>query len=191
MIRHKFVLAAALLLQGLAPTTSFADTLMEGFTCCNLHYEGDWISDANWATLPFLPAGSRIAVNEFGRQRATVTIDGRRMRIGLDYGREAESKEQFLAKLVVTDDPKLRIATYSPDIQAAIRAGKVMPGMTKEQVIISLGYPRTDTTPSMTQPEWTYWTLAGDRYIVIWGPDERVKDIDSLRKIRPLIVHGE
>ena len=33
------------------------------FTCCNLHYDPDgWISDANWATLSFIPAGTPVKV---------------------------------------------------------------------------------------------------------------------------------
>jgi hypothetical protein len=33
-----------------------------GFACCNLRYEGDWISDGNYAVLPMLPAGTPIKV---------------------------------------------------------------------------------------------------------------------------------
>jgi len=202
MFRRILAIGALALIQGLAVSSAAADSFgapaattgdvpFDGFTCCNLRYEGDWISDANWTMLPVIPAGSRITVKDFGRYRANVSIEGRPMRIGQEYGREQESKEQFIAKLVVKNDPQLRIATFSTDVQAAIRAGKVMPGMTKEQVIISLGYPRTDTTVSLELPEWTYWTHDGDRYIVIWGPNQLVKEIDSLRKIRSLIVYGQ
>ncbi|WP_295642211.1 hypothetical protein [uncultured Methylibium sp.] len=161
------------------------------YTCCNLRYQDDWISDANWATLPFIPAGARIAVGEYGRHRATVVIDGRVMRVGHDYGRAQESKEQFVAKLLVHEDPKLRIAGFPAAIQAAIHEGKVMPGMTREQVIISLGHPRTDVTRSADLAEWTYWTLNGDEYVVIWGSDQRVKEIDAPRSIKRLVVQSE
>lgn len=163
----------------------------EAYTCCNLRYQDDWISDANWATLPFIPAGARISVGEYGRHRAHVVIEGRAMRVGHDYGRAQESKEQFVAKLLVQEDPKLRIASFPPSVQAAIQAGKVMPGMTREQVIISLGYPRTDVTRSTDLAEWTYWTLHGDEYVVIWDADQRVKEIDAPRSIKRLVVHFE
>lgn len=163
----------------------------EAYTCCNLRYENDWISDANWATLPFIPAGARISIGEYGRHRATVVIDGRVMRVGHDYGRAQESKEQFVAKLLVHEDPKLKIASFPPAIQVAIHAGKVMPGMTREQVIISLGHPRTDGTRSTDLSEWTYWTFNGDEYVVIWGTDQRVKEIDAPRSIKRLVVQSE
>lgn len=183
----------ALLLQACAtpPSPVAADTAGTLYTCCNLRYEGDWISDANWASLPFIPAGSAVVVKDFGRYRANAIIDGRPMRIGLDYGREQETREQFVRKLMVEHDPKLRIATFDKEVQAAIQAGKVRPGMTKEQVIISLGYPRTDTTRSTERSEWTYWTIDEQDYVVIWGPDQRVKEIDATQRVKRLVVHGE
>lgn len=162
------------------------------FTCCNLRYDGDWISDANFATLPFIPAGARISVNDYGRHRASVLIEGRPFRIGHDYGREQESTQQYVRKVVVSEDPKRRIATFPATVQAAIGAGKVMVGMTKEQVRISLGYPRTDKTRSLDSSEWAYSTsYGGDEYFVIWGTDELVKDIDGLRRVKRLVVHDE
>jgi hypothetical protein len=177
-----------------APADASADSKSNDnayFTCCNLHYEDDWISDGNWTTLPFIPAGARIAVKEYGRHRASVFIDGRPMRIGHDYGRDQESKEQFVAKLMVKEDPKARISGFDKETQAAIRAGKVMLGMTKEQVIMSLGYPRTDLTRSLGLDEWTYSTYENDTYVVIWDSDERVKEVDTAsRAVRRAVVYS-
>lgn len=119
------------------------------YTCCNLRYEGDWISDANWMGLPFVPAGARIVIKDYGRHHANVLIDGRPMRIGLDYGREQQSVQQFAPTLVTQADPRVRLASYEARVQAAIRAGQVLPGMTREQVTMALGPPRSDGTRSL------------------------------------------
>jgi hypothetical protein len=174
-----------------APETPAASMTDAQFTCCNLRYEGDWISDANWATLPFVPAGSRIKVVDYGRNRASVMIDGRPMRIGLDYGRAQGTTEKFVSKLLVREDPNLRIATFPANIAAAIRAGKVMPGMTHDQVIVSLGYPRADGTPSLESAGWKYWTRANEEYIVRWDSDRRVKEIDGAHGVKLRVVHAE
>ena len=107
-----------------------------GYACCNLHYEGDWISDSNLAQFAFIPAGTPIKVNKIDGYRAYVEVDGKAMRLGHDYGRAQESTEQWVNKLVVLDDPKAKIAKFSPTVRKAIEAGKLMKGMTKEQVII-------------------------------------------------------
>ena len=40
---------------------------LTGYTCCNLHYDGDWISDANYTDLPFIPAGTPISLSRPSR----------------------------------------------------------------------------------------------------------------------------
>ena len=85
-------IALALLTAGFALAAS-AQELFEGYTCCNLHYDKDWISDANWGNLPKIPAGTPIKVTSYGWNRAAVEIDGKPMRLGHDYGRNEESLE--------------------------------------------------------------------------------------------------
>ena len=66
-----------------------------------------------------------------------------------------------------------------------------MPGMTKEQVTISLGYPRTDMTPSTDRSEWHYGARDGEEYIVIWGPDQRLQEIVGPPNVTSLVVYAK
>ncbi len=149
------------------------------YTCCNLHYEQDWISDANFVTLPMIPAGARIVVKSYGHHRAHVLIDGEPMRFGLDYGRKRETPEQFVAKLIVAEDPRQRLAGYEPVVREAIERGRVVIGMTREQVLMALGHPRTDLNASLDAPRWVYVTYQHDEYAIVWGPDGRVRAVES------------
>lgn len=149
-----------------------------GFACCNLHYEGDWISDSNLAQLAFIPAGTRINVKKIDGYRAYVEVDGKPMRLGHDYGREQETTEQWVNKLVLVEDPRLKIAKYPPAIRKAIEAGKLMKGMTKEQVIISVGYPQTNENPKLDGPYWRYWWSSYGPYYVYWSAN-KVSKIDG------------
>lgn len=174
-----------------APADSSDVAATESYTCCNLRYEGDWISDLNGIGLPFVPAGARITVKDYGRYRAYVLIDGRPMRIGQDYGRKQETKEQYVAKLIVKDDPRQRMASFPPAVQAAIQEGKVIAGMTKDQVIMSLGYPRTDVTPSLADSEWTYWTAEeAEEFTLVWSRDGHLQEIDAERRILRRVVYS-
>lgn len=161
-----------------------------GYTCCNLHYEDDWISDANWPMLPFVPAGARILVKDYGSNRAEVLIDGRKMRIGHDYGRKQESREAYIAKLIVREDPALRLVTYEPEVQAAIRAGKLLKGMTRDQVLMSMGHPRTDTAPSPAARRWIYWLTEQDSFAVVWSEQDKVEFIDAPDNVLDLVLYG-
>ncbi len=150
--------------------------LPSGYTCCNLHYENDWISDANWSSMPMIPAGASIKVLDYGRYRVHVEIDGRKMRLGLDYGRQ-QSLEAWARRIVVADDPRRTIAAWPAPVRDAVRAGKVAIGMSKEQVIVSLGYPPMHQTPSLDAPQWKYWHTGFGSFLVVWDSAGRVKDV--------------
>ena len=175
-------LAIAALLAGCKASDSKPDqpepALLSGYTCCNFHYEKDWINDGNYAQLPMIPAGSPIRVTSYGRYRAHVEIDGKPFRLGLDYGRNSETTEKWVAKLVTQTDPRVRLASYPPNVREAILAGKIMLGMSKEQVIMSLGYPITDENPRLDAPFWKYWWSSFGRYDVYWNGD-RVSKVDA------------
>jgi hypothetical protein len=161
---NKRLRIACLAAIGLASNAAFGEDMPSGYTCCNFHYEKDWISDANWRYLPMIPAGAKIKVLDYGSNRASVEIDGKPMRIGHDYGRREQKLQEFVQKLVVKSDPKARIAKYPDNVRAAIREGKVIRGMTREQVIISAGYPPTHRTPSLDASVWNMWATRTGRY---------------------------
>lgn len=148
-------------------TKKDAPPLRTGYTCCNFHYEGDWISDANWSEMPFIAAGAPIKVTGYGRYRVHVEIDGKPMRLGLDYGRSQETLEQFAEKLVALENPQEKIKKYPADIREAIRLGKVVPGMSKKQAIIAVGYPMTSETASLDAPVWNYWLSSFAQYQLV------------------------
>jgi hypothetical protein len=170
-------LAAACLALCAAPLAC-AQALIQGYTCCNLHYDKDWISDANWLHAPMIPAGARIKVLSYdASNHATVEIDGKPMRIGQDYGRKEESLEKFISKLVVKTNPRSKIDRYPENVRSAIKNGKVIPGMTREQVIISVGYPPTHRTPTLDSPVWHHWQSRAGRFEVRWDDKGRVREI--------------
>jgi hypothetical protein len=154
-----------------------AAPLREGYTCCNLHHEDDWISDSNYGSLPFIPAGTPVKLKSYGRHRLHVEMDGKEMRIGLDYGREQETLEQFAEKLIVAEDPRPKIARFPADVREAIRFSQVVAGMSKEQTIIAVGYPQRDETVSLDAPVWNYWASSFGPYRVVWGKNGRIREI--------------
>ena len=175
-----WIAAASALVAGCANTMLPAyNPLPVGYTCCNLRHADDWISDGNWGSFPMIPAGSPIKVVGYGSNRAFVEIDGKAFRIGHDYGRTQESLEQYVAKLVVQDSPRERIAAYPDPIREAIRTGRLTQGMTREQALIAAGYPPTHRTPFLDAPVWTYWKDRLTSYNVGWDADGRLRNLDA------------
>jgi len=173
-----------------APPPAGSQTLpRQGFACCDLHYSRDWINDGNYAELPMIPAGTPVEVLNYGRHRAYVKVDGKPMRLGHDYGRDQESLEAWVNKIVINSDPRGRIATYPPPVQAAIREGKVMVGMTREQAITSIGYPLTSENVSLDAPMWRIWRSSHGEYQLNFGADGRIKSVTGDDSVTTLVIY--
>jgi hypothetical protein len=127
------------------------------YTCCNLHYESGDVSDANYYVGGMLPLGTPVQVQKLDGRSVTILADGKQLTLQQRYGYQQESIQQYADKILVADDPKLRLSSYSQSAQAAIKESRVEIGMTRDQVVMSLGYPPTHRTPTLSGPEWTYW----------------------------------
>jgi hypothetical protein len=151
----------------------------QGFACCDLHYNKDWINDYNYSDLPLIPAGTPVEVVNYGHYRANIKVDGKPLRLGQDYGREVETLDQYVKKIIVNEDPRPRIAAYPAAIQEAIRQGKVMVGMTREQCIVAVGYPMPSENVSMDAPTWRMWRSSSGEYRLYFGPDGRLNKVSA------------
>jgi hypothetical protein len=161
----------------------------QGFACCDLHYDKDWINDGNYAELPMIPAGTPVEVLKYGLNRAYIKVDGKPMRLGHDYGRSQESLEAWVGKVIVSEDPRPRIAGYPRPVQAAIHEGKVMVGMTREQAIASIGYPLTSENESLEAPMWRIWRSSHGEYDLNFGADGRIKSITGEDGVTSLVIY--
>lgn len=165
--------------------------IRNGFACCNLHYDGDWISDSSQSQLPFIAVGTPIKVTKIEGYRAYVEIGGKPMHLGLDYGRTQETTEQWVNKLVVLEDPKLKIAKFAPTTRKAIAAGKLLRGMSKEQVVMAIGYPQTNENPDPNSPSWRYWWSSFGPYYVYWAKDTVSKIEGHSETVGHMIYKGK
>ena len=151
-----------------------------GYTCCNLHYDKEKISDANWTHAPMIPAGAPIKVLSYGSNEAAVEIDGKPYRIVNEYGK-AQSVQDLMGKLVVPKNPRPKIAGWSPNVRAAVEAGKVVNGMTREQVLVAVSYPPTHKTPSLEAPMWQHWQSRAGRFEVYFDANGKVDRLNGVK----------
>ena len=178
-----FVAAVARHAPSHAQSGAAAGAGQSGFTCCNFHPRDTWMSDANWFIHPLIPAGTPARVVGYGDYQVSVDIGGRAMTLALDYGRRQNLRE-WAQRMIVAQNPKDRIAGWPEAVRDAIGQGKVALGMTKEQVIVSVGYPPAHATPSLDSPQWKYWYDTHGTYNVVWDDAGRVKEIVAPTPIR-------
>ena len=163
---RKLLVLAAVLAAGAAQ----AQATYSGFLCCNMRTDGAWISDINYAEngKRVIPAGTPVTITGYGRYRVNTTMAGQRQDLGNDYSRDLDL-ENFAKRYVVTADPKAALAKASPRIRKAVETQRLVKGMTREQVIMSQGYPIASETPSLDSRVWKYWRSRGEEFHVVFN----------------------
>ena len=151
-----------------------------GFLCCNMRTDGSWISDINYDEngKKIIPVGTPIKVRGYGHYRVKVDIDGKGQAIGNDYSRDL-ALDVFAKRYVVADDPAAKIATYSKKIRDAIAQARIVLGMTREQVLMSVGYPVSSENHNLEDKTWRFWVNSFQEFRVRFDANGRVTDVDG------------
>ncbi len=171
------------------PAAGMRTVPFQGYACCNLHYDGDTITDSNYAELPLIPAGTPINVLAYDKNRAIIQVNGVKMRLDHEHGRDREALETWVNKLVLEQDPRPRIAGYPPEIRESIRLGKVMIGMTREQAIASIGYPLPNENITLDAPTWRVYRSRRGQYQLNFGEDGRIGSITGDGEVTSEMIH--
>ncbi|MFK7966030.1 MAG: peptidoglycan-binding protein [Burkholderiaceae bacterium] len=173
--------AVLTVLLGLVPATvASAQTIRSGYLCCNAWTYNDWISDINYYYdgSKLLRVGSPIRAVEEASNSFKVIVGGKARWLGNDYSRSL-SRNTFLYRYIVKDDPRETIKTFDAFTQDAISRLRVMPGMTKEQVAMAIGYPAANYTPSLKRRTWQYWLDSGSQVNAVFDKDGRLKALNG------------
>lgn len=149
----------------------------ELYTCCNIRYQEDTITDANYSSGTMIPLGTPVTVVPVAANAVTFDTGGQRITLRHVYGAKEETHEQYFGKIFIPKDTKALVAKWSKSVQAAVREGRVQPGMTRQQVVLSLGFPPTDDNPQPKSPEWTYWFGKGQSFKVTFDEDGIVTNV--------------
>lgn len=156
------VLALALCATLAACSTPLTEPI-SGRTCCNLRTSGGWISSNNTLGGSFIPAGEAVTIDTMKRAYyAYGTLGGDSYGFRDDSAKAAGDTLAWLRRIVVAQDPRSRMAAWAPAVREAVAAGRVRPGMTREQVAMALGYPSPNDTRDLDSPVWRYWTTVDD-----------------------------
>ncbi|MBC7991469.1 MAG: outer membrane protein assembly factor BamE [Luteimonas sp.] len=134
-----------------------------GFSCCNLRMEGGWVSSNNVQGGTLIPAGEPVQLTSIKKRFYVYgSIGGQEVALRDDGANTEADTLRWVNKLVVSDDPRQRLRAWPAEIRTAAQAGRVLVGMTREQVLFSLGYPSREDTPDLEASTWRYWTALDD-----------------------------
>jgi hypothetical protein len=147
------------------------------YTCCNLHYSREVINDANYDVGGLLPFGSAVTIDSMTEDAVTFHSGATRLTLEHAFGKNQQSSQQYFSKIFVETNPHDAFVTYPASVQDAIRDGRVERGMTKEQVLMSIGYPPIHRTASTDLDTWLYWYNRWTTYQVQFGANGKVSAV--------------
>jgi hypothetical protein len=170
------MLAAAGIASGQAPAPDIGD----GYLCCNMRTDGAWISDSNYASSSktIIPAGTPVGYGGMNGYAVAVDVQGKRQSLGNDYSRDLKM-EDFARRYIVKKDPKPKIAAAAPKVRTAIHSMRITKGMTRDQVLIAMGYPISSYNPHMDAPMWKYWLSTRAPFTVVFNGQGRVARVET------------
>ncbi len=164
---------------------------IQGYLCCNVSLNKGWISSSNIRGGPVLPFGEPVQINFLKRTYyAYGDVRGAEYGFSEDSAKTREDTLAWLRSIIVPEDPRKVFASWPADVRAAVSAGKVIVGMTREQVVTSIGYPSRSDTPDIAASTWKYWTTMDDAPVElrfgadgtlekVSGPDGALRSVES------------
>jgi len=164
----------------MAAGVALGDDTFSGYLCCNMRTDGSWISDINYDEngKTIIPAGTPVKVLGYGHYRVKVEIAGKKQAIGNDYSRDLK-QDVFARRYVVADNPADKLSQYPERIRAAITSARLVKGMTREQVLMSVGYPVSSENPHLDDKVWRFWLSSFAEFRVRFDDQGVVTDVEA------------
>ncbi len=142
------------------------------YTCCNMHFEHPEISDANYQVGTLLPLGTRVQILKVGKDSIRFQpAGGQPMSLEVRYGKDTPIDE-YLARWFPTTDPRLALQKVPAKRRKPIEQSTVEAGMTRQEVLMALGYPPAHRTPALTQNDWHFWQNRWHQFVVFFDGDK-------------------
>ena len=139
------------------------------YLCCNLHYDPKKpeITDAIPTRGTLVPFATRVEVQKVTSDSVLFEAAGHPpITLDYDHGTKAQPFDQYLSRLFVAEDPRLKLKKVPARQVKLVEKGTLAPGMTRDQVSMAVGYPPADRTPSLEATTWVYGADSGDAFVV-------------------------
>jgi len=131
-----------------------------------------------------LPWGTEVRVIRVLRNSLLFEVVGKGMRYRYEFHRKTRQSvplAEHLGRVFLEspDNLKLQVAGMSEVDKDGIYEGRVKPGMSREAVLIAVGYPPefANRQALLSDRDWSYWISRFSKMVVSFGRDGRVRRI--------------
>jgi hypothetical protein len=128
------------------------------FLRSSLYFEDEEYVGTNYARGTLVPINTPVKIDEIKKESIVAhrTDTGEKLEIK-NVDKYTKKSITQLAGLLFSAE-KTPLERLPDEMASAIRAGEMRKGMTKEQVLMTRGYPPAHETPSVQGDRWVYWS---------------------------------
>jgi len=184
--RQLLFVVAAVFLFGCASRINMPEILQQPKdktirTSCNLWYdEKNNINCMNYQTGKLLPWGTEVTPIDTTRDKIIFMANGVKFTVNYYPSWTMIPVESFVRQTFTIKSRAELSKGIAPRILDEIDRGRIVKGMTRDEVTLCCGVPVACRTPSLTNDTWIYWS---DQFVTIRVvfKNNRVVDILSLK----------
>ncbi|MEA4861789.1 MAG: hypothetical protein AB7F40_11080 [Victivallaceae bacterium] len=150
------------------------------YTRCNIWFEDpENISCINYQHGRVLPIGSEVTpISASQHDLVFEDTSGIRYHIEFDPETMMIPVPEYIRRVLTITPPDQLLKDVPPERLSSLKAGTVVPGMTREEVILCFGYPVPGRTPD----------LSGSSYLYYQGPDRTFRVVFKGNEVRRVIA---
>lgn len=141
----------------------------EYYTRFTLCYERGLYRSTNYRRGAMVPINTKVKLVSFAPDEMILDMGGARIKVTNDRDYTHGSIEDF-ASLMLSDQPT-RIEAYGEKRATEIRNGVLRLGMTRDEVIMTRGYPPKHETPSLELDRWVFWSSRFVKQTIVFYDD--------------------
>jgi hypothetical protein len=128
------------------------------YTLVNLHPDKAKLYDVNYQQSGFIPLCTQVRIDGQDQKAVRFTVLATGQRYEYLHHHVIPDFQANVDRVFGYSCVGSRAKGLSSLDQEGIRQGRALPGMTKQGVILAMGYPPEHATPSIESDDWKYWT---------------------------------
>jgi len=150
------------------------------YTLTNLHPDDERmvLYTANFQQPGLIPVCTEITFLRRGDDWVTFRVSSTGKEYEYDsHAASAEPFVQNLERYFGKACPTAKLEALTPRERDMVRMGVVVAGMSKEAVVLSIGYPPLRDTPTLERPVWKYWSSRLRYFLVEFDDSGKVEKV--------------
>jgi len=155
---------------GLLPALITPEVGSSYYTRYNFWVEKERSLTTNYSRGELIPFNTKVTLEAVGKKKIVLNVDGRTLTL-INVRKHTQRDPSAIASELLSQT-KISLAGIAKSRQSDMQSGVLRLGMSKDQAIMTRGYPPRHKTPSTKSNNWVYWTSRFVQRTIVFENDK-------------------